>query len=55
MEDPIPWAVNMIAYEGKYYCYNAVLYLCTRDSGIALQYAPDQLIDQYFSVVERGE
>ena len=55
MEDPIPWAVNMIAYEGKYYCYNAVLYLCTRDSGIALQYAPDQLIDQYFSIVERGE
>ncbi len=50
-EDPIPAAVNMEYFKGKYYTYNGVLYLCTRDSGIALQYTPDQLIGQYF---ERG-
>lgn len=50
-EDPIPYSVNMIVYEGKYYTYNGVLYKCIRDSGIALQYTPDQLIDQYFQLV----
>lgn len=51
LEDPIPWAVNMQCYEGKYYTFDNVLYLCIRDSGIALAYTPDQLIDQYFKVV----
>lgn len=50
-EDPIPYSVNMIVYEGKYYTYDGVLYKCIRDSGIALQYTPDQLIDQYFQLV----
>ena len=50
-EDPIPWAVNMQCYEGKYYTWDGVLYLCTRDSGIALAYTPDQLIGHYFEVV----
>lgn len=50
-EDPIPWAVNMQCYEGKYYTFDNVLYLCIRDSGIPLAYTPDQLIDQYFKVV----
>ena len=49
-EDPIPWAVNMQCYNGKYYTWNGVLYLCTRDSGIALAYTPDQLIGHYFNV-----
>ena len=50
-EDPIPWAVNMQCYERKYYTWDGVLYLCTRDSGIALAYTPDQLIGHYFEVV----
>lgn len=51
IEDPIPWAVNMECYEGKYYTFGGVLYKCIRDSGIALAYTPDQLIGNYFEVV----
>ena len=51
LEDPIPYSINMVVYNGKYYSYNGVIYLCIRDSGIALQYTPDQLLDNYFSVV----
>ena len=51
-EDPIPYSVNMIVYQGKIYSYNGVLYECTRDSEIALQYTPDQLIGHYFKVAE---
>lgn len=54
-EDPIPYSVNMIVYEGKYYTYDGVLYKCIRDSDIALQYTPNQLIDQYFIKIEREE
>lgn len=50
-EDPIPWSTNMICYNGKYYTYNGILYKCIRDSGIALQYTPDQLLDNYFQTV----
>lgn len=49
-EDPVPWSTNMICYNGKYYTYNGVLYKCIRDSGIALQYTPNQLLDNYFSL-----
>lgn len=49
-EDPIPWAVNMQCYNGKYYTFDNVLYLCIRDSGIALAYTPDQLIGNYFEL-----
>lgn len=49
--DPIPWSTNMISYNGKYYTYNGVMYKCIRDSGIALQYTPDQLLDNYFQTV----
>lgn len=54
-EDPIPWAVNMTAYSGKYYTYDGVLYECIRDSEIPLNYTPDQLIDTYFREVSAGE
>lgn len=42
---------------GKYYLYDDVLYLCTRtgdDEGTeySFPYTPDQLVGQYFSVVE---
>lgn len=51
-EDPIPYAVNMVVYNGKYYSYDGVIYLCIRDSEIALQYTPNQLIEQYFQIAE---
>lgn len=50
-DDPIPWAVNMECYNGKYYTWENVLYKCIRDSGIALAYTPDQLLGNYFEVV----
>lgn len=53
IDDPIPYSVNMIVYEGKYYIYNDILYRCTRDSGIALQYTPDALIGHYFETVDK--
>ena len=38
IEDPIPWEHNMELVEGLYYTDKDVLYLCIRDSGIALSY-----------------
>lgn len=52
LEDPIPAVLNMQYYNGKYYSEEDVIYLCTRDSGIALAYMPSQLVGQYFEVVE---
>lgn len=49
--DPIPWEPNMQLYEGKYYTEAEVLYLCTRDSGIPLNYSLAELVDQYVTVV----
>lgn len=37
-DDPIPWEHNMELVEGLYYTDKDVLYLCIRDSGIALSY-----------------
>lgn len=54
-EDPIPWEKNMQLYEGKYYTEADVLYLCTRDSGIALSYSLAELVDQYVTVVTEEE
>ena len=50
--DPIPWKVNMEAFAGKYYIENEILYLCTRDSGIALQYTCVDLVGSYFEIIE---
>lgn len=50
-EDPIPWKPNMQLYQGKYYTEAEVLYLCTRDSGIPLNYSLAELVDQYVTVV----
>ncbi len=49
-EDPIPFVVNMQVFKDKYYIYSNILYICIRDSGIPLQYTPDQLIDHYFKL-----
>ena len=51
--DPIPYDPNMVVYKDKYYTWEGVLYLCTRDSGNPLYNTPDNLIDAgYFAVVE---
>ena len=50
LEDPIPYSVNMEVYQDKYYTYEGVLYICTRDSGIALQHTPAELIGHYFEL-----
>ena len=50
-DDPIPASVNMVYYKDKYYVEDGVLYRCTRDSEIPLQYLPSQLLGQYFELV----
>lgn len=50
-EHPIPATNNMQYYEGKYYTYNDVLYLCNRDTEQAVWHTPDQLVGIYFQIV----
>lgn len=52
LEDPIPYKKNMEIFNGKYYTYNDVLYMCTRDSGIPLQHGLDELVGHYVVVIE---
>lgn len=47
-EDPIPYEKNMELFEGKYYTQNDQLYLCIRNSGIAMQYDLEDLISGRF-------
>ena len=47
--DPIPYKKPMVVYNGKYYTYNGVMYICTRDSINPLQFTPDQVLGQYFT------
>lgn len=56
-DDPIPWEHNMELYSGKYYTDKGVLYLCIRDSGIALSYDLADLVSGggYVQVVEEME
>lgn len=51
LEDPIPAQVNMEYFSGKYYIENDVVYLCIRDSGIALQHMPSALVGSYFEII----
>lgn len=51
LEDPIPAQINMEYFSGKYYIENDVIYLCIRDSGIALAYLPSALVGTYFEIV----
>ena len=43
-DDPIPWEHNMELVEGLYYTDKDVLYICVRDSGIALSYDLTDLV-----------
>jgi len=53
LDDPIPWAHNMVLEEGKYYTDKEVLYLCIRDSGIGMAFDLENLVSGgYVQVVE---
>lgn len=51
LEDPIPAQTNMEYFSGKYYIENDVVYLCIRDSGIALYHLPSALVGSYFEKI----
>ena len=47
-EDPIPYEKNMELFKGKYYTQNDEMYLCIRNSGIAMQYDLANLVSGGF-------
>lgn len=51
-EDPIPYNGNMDLLEGKYYSQDGVVYLCTRDTGIAVHHALADLVGLYVEPAE---
>ena len=50
-DDPIPFTPPMEIFNGKYYIQNDVVYLCTRDSGMALSYNLADLVGIYVAIV----
>lgn len=50
-EDPIPYIPPMEIFKDKYYIQNDVVYLCTRDSGIALTHDLNALVGTYVVIV----
>lgn len=51
-DDPIKYEPPMEIFEGKYYTQDDVLYLCNRDSGIALSHNLSSLIGLYVELVD---
>lgn len=54
LNDPIPAVSGMLYEKHRYYIYNGVIYLCIREDteeGTVLQFTPDQLVGNYFEVV----
>ena len=49
--DPIPYAIPMEIFEGKYYIEDNQLYFCTRSSGIALSHSLSTLVGLYVECV----
>lgn len=49
-EDPIPYEGNMVLEQGKHYSQDGVIYICTRDSGIALTHPLSVLVGQYVEI-----
>lgn len=46
-DDPIPYSGNMVLESGKYYSQDDLVYLCTRDTGIAVYNALSELVGLY--------
>ena len=51
LDDPIPYAGNMILEAGKYYIQDSIVYKCTRDSGNPLYNDLKDLINLYVEKV----
>lgn len=49
-DDPIPFSVPMEIFKDKYYTQDGVLYLCIRDSGIALTHNLKDLVGVYVHI-----
>lgn len=51
-DDPIPYSGSMALENGKYYIEDGVIYLCNRDTGIAVYNKLADLIGIYVEVTE---
>lgn len=50
-DDPIPYTPPMEIFKDKYYTQNGVVYLCTRDSGVALSHDLSSLVGIYVELI----
>lgn len=50
-DDPIPYTPPMEIFSGKYYTQNDSLYLCIRDSGVALTHELSSLVGIYVELI----
>lgn len=50
-DDPIPYTPPMEIFKDKYYIQNGVVYLCTRDSGVALSHDLSSLVGIYVELI----
>ena len=48
--DPIPYSENMVLENGKYYIEDGIIYLCNRDTGIAIYNRLADLVGIYVEV-----
>lgn len=51
-DDPIPYTGNMALESGKYYSQDSVIYLCNRNTEIAVHQALSELVGIYVTVAE---
>ena len=51
LEDPIPYSGNMELFRGMYYIQNDIIYLCNRDSEVAMHHALADLVGLYVEIV----
>lgn len=54
-DNPIPYTGNMALENGKYYSEDGIIYICFRDSGIALHNRLADLIEHYVRVYQPVE
>lgn len=52
MEDPIPYIPPMEIFNGKYYVQNGSVYLCVRDSEVALSHDLSSLVGIYVELID---
>ena len=52
LEDPIPYEINQVLEEGKYYEQNGIIYLCTRNSVNPMTHTLAELVGHYVEVAE---